>query len=352
MAWVQINLDLAYLNVCQGTIVNFDCCENSWINRQSDEANIAFIAQYLTGDFAKDNDLFPTQETEIYRNGEYSITIKGDGTSASTASQGWQIRFKKDNSDTHLVWQSGGNGRYISYFKWALAINEEEQKGAFVFGRYSHDNYSSSVGRSNSNEDSSNTAINLYNWLVGAIPPAYNWQSVPSITGKNNTVSLTTLKEESINDGSPVDDATASAFNNAPNSCSVGGIVSKDLPIVENNPLTIALKYDIPELTDSTYTVCKVVAKKNKIPKSKTDGDKIIDISPTSHACVITGLEQETKYYVMIFLEDSLGGKAESDPKSITTGKQEGDIKAYISVNKVLRENDFKEYATWEKKTT
>ena len=131
----------------------------------------------------------------------------------------------------------------------------------------------------------------------------------------------------------------------------IPNIISEDLPIVEDNPLTIALKYDIPELTDSTYTVCKVVAKKDKIPKSKTDGNKIIDISPTSHACVITGLEQETKYYVMIFLEDSLGGKAESDPKSITTGKNEGIFKMYIQTNKPIMENpnQFIESISYEK---
>lgn len=154
-------------------------------------------------------------------------------------------------------------------------------------------------------------------------PILYQWSSVPAISGKNGILSLTTLKEESINDGSPVDDATASAFNNAPNSCSVGGIISKDLPIINDNPLSIAVKYNIPELTDSVYSSCKVVAKKNKIPKSKTDGDKILDVSPSSHGCVINGLDQNTKYYVVVFVEDNLNNKAESDPADCTTGRNE-----------------------------
>lgn len=175
-------------------------------------------------------------------------------------------------------------------------------------------------------------------------PVTYTWQSVPAISGKNGILSLTTLKEESINDGSPVDDATASAFNNAPNSCSVGGIVSVDLPIVDDNPLSIALKYNIPELTDSVYSSCKVVAKKNKIPKSKTDGDKILDVSPSSHGCVIKGLEQETKYYVVVFVEDSFGNKAESEPGGpVRTGKQSGIFKIRITTSQGVNDNDFKE---------
>ena len=184
--------------------------------------------------------------------------------------------------------------------------------------------------------DSGTTAPQDFIDYVTTVIVNYHWSSVPAISGKNGILSLTTLKEESINDGSPVDDATASAFNNAPDSCSVGGIVSKDLPIIEGDPTSVALKYNIPELTDSTYTVCKVVAKKDKIPKSKTDGNKIIDISPTSGGIVVSGLDENTKYYFVIFTEDSVGNSADSEPKSIKTGEKPKKWKETISYLKMI----------------
>ena len=191
----------------------------------------------------------------------------------------------------------------------------------------------------------------FYTILVEHPAPEFDWEAVETIAGKDKVVNLSVLKSTSISDGHAVSDGTANDFVNSPMAVSIPDILSLDLPIVENNPVSIALKYNIPELTDSTYASCKVVAKKNKIPKSKTDGDKIIDVSSTSHACVITGLEEETKYYVVIFVEDSTGNKAESEPKDITTGKVEGIFKSHVGVNKVLIDNDFKGYATYQKQT-
>ena len=343
MAWEQIIYPITSY-VEQGTIVNFSCCENSYFNRQGDDANIAFIANYMTGGFTDSINL-PSAETEIFRQGAFSITLKQG--SVSGAGRGFEVRCKEDGQTLKLVFSDGGNDSHKDFIKVGFAIDRQNQRGAFVVGSYSQDNYYARVGRRLSNIDESNTERNLYNWLIQAIPILYTWSSVPAISGKNKTVSLTTLKEESINDGSPVDDATVSAFNNAPNSCSVGGIVSKDLPIIDDNPLSIALKYNIPELTDSVYSSCKVVAKKNKIPKSKTDGDKILDVSPSSHGCVIKGLEQETKYYVVVFVEDSFGNKAESEPGGpVRTGKQSGIFKIRITASQGVKDNDFKEVIT------
>lgn len=51
----------------------------------------------------------------------------------------------------------------------------------------------------------------IYNAIIGAIQPQYNWQSVPSITGKGKTVQLSTLND--INDGEEVITDDTSKFN-------------------------------------------------------------------------------------------------------------------------------------------
>lgn len=296
---------------------------------------------------------FYTEGTNLYSLAEIGETV------TIIDNDYMRLEYTRQNSSTNSIqaWYKSPQGLVSicsitsgwdpsSFFGLAFGIDESNQTGGF-FSIMQYTYYGSEVYYigSNSINQGTNTA---YLAIKNSLPSLYNWQSVQSISGKNKTVSLTTLKEESINDGSPVDDATASAFNNAPNSCSVGGIVSVDLPIVDDNPLSIAVKYNIPELTDSVYTSCKVVAKKNKIPKSKTDGDKILDVSPSSHSCVIKGLEQETKYYVVVFVEDSFGNKAESEPGGpVRTGKKSVGIffETLISA-RASQDKDFKETIT------
>jgi hypothetical protein len=42
----------------------------------------------------------------------------------------------------------------------------------------------------------------IYQILKSLIPPEYNWQSVPSISGKNGILTLSTLND--VNDGDPI----------------------------------------------------------------------------------------------------------------------------------------------------
>lgn len=191
--------------------------------------------------------------------------------------------------------------------------------------------------------------VNIENptiYIDGAPLITYTWESVPALTGKGVTKGLSILRAESINDGSAVNDGTASDFANSPLACNVGDIITSLQPIVDGDPTKVAVKYTIPDLTDTAYTSVKLVAKKNKIPKNKTDGNKIIDLSPSSGGVVVSGLEQLTKYYFVIFVEDSVGNKAESEPKDITTGKKDGIFKMRITTMQGVRENDFKETIT------
>ncbi len=95
------------------------------------------------------------------------------------------------------------------------------------------------------------------------------------------------------------------------------------------NGLDATITYSVATLSVGTYAVCKLVGKKDGIPSSVTDGDVIIDISPTGTSQVVTDLDEESTYCFVIFVEDSQGNKASSDPKNAVIGHDEGAIFDY-----------------------
>lgn len=169
----------------------------------------------------------------------------------------------------------------------------------------------------NSNE---HNAYLLY--LAGNIPPiVYNWQSVPSISGKNGILSLAQIKEEYINDGESVSGASADHFTNLSTENRVDVLIDAALPAPEIGGTTVTVKYTIPSLSSGSYEYCKLVAKKNSMPEGPEDGDKIIDIDPTSISASVKFLRGSTKYYFEIFIKTADGYEAVSNVKSITTGE-------------------------------
>ena len=94
------------------------------------------------------------------------------------------------------------------------------------------------------------------------------------------------------------------------------------ITVIEGTEMTIA--YSIPVLESGSYAVQKLVGKKNSIPTSKTDGTVLVDLNPTSGQIVnyvtVTGLDEESTYYFVIFIEDTDGNSASSEPQDATTG--------------------------------
>ena len=87
-------------------------------------------------------------------------------------------------------------------------------------------------------------------------------------------------------------------------------------PITEIYGGNVTVEYTIPTLSSGTYEVQKLVVKKNNIPSSKTDGDVIIDLTPEQtdvNSVEITGLDELSQYYFIIFLEDDEGNKVTSE---------------------------------------
>jgi hypothetical protein len=93
----------------------------------------------------------------------------------------------------------------------------------------------------------------------------------------------------------------------------------------------VVITYLLPVLTDSTYSYVKLAYKKDGIPKSLTDADGVIDITnnpiePMLHSgqYTVTGLDELTEYYFVIFVENSKGTKADSEPASCITKEDLG----------------------------
>ena len=153
----------------------------------------------------------------------------------------------------------------------------------------------------------------------------YTWQSVPSISGKNGILSLVTLDSESINDGEPVSGAAVSVFDQAPSN----GNNIKNLADIygggeESSAVDVTVKYKVTLPPGGVFDVLKLVAKKGSEPEDATDGDKIVDISPSKTKKTVTGLDENSIYYFKIFAEDSNGSTSESNEKHITTSGDEG----------------------------
>lgn len=161
----------------------------------------------------------------------------------------------------------------------------------------------------------------MYELISGSQTPTYTWQSVPSISGKNGILSLAQIKDEYINEGESVSGASADHFTNLSTENRVDVLIDAALPDPETGGTTVTVKYTIPTLSTGSYEYCKLVAKKNSMAEGPEDGDKIIDIDPSLTSIVVRGLDQNSHYYFMIFIEDELGNTASSEPMDCVTGE-------------------------------
>ena len=86
-------------------------------------------------------------------------------------------------------------------------VDNTNQQGLFYVAHSSND------GRGNfvyADKVAPNNSI-LYQFITNSVIPQYNWQSVPSISGKNGILTLSTLND--VNDGEPVETSDTSKFN-------------------------------------------------------------------------------------------------------------------------------------------
>ena len=135
----------------------------------------------------------------IFGNESYGIQWAGSATS-------WQyLRFYINNQSIGDITLGLGDGdEKDNLVSIMLGIDEDTQKGS-IFAIQQYRYYSTHYyGRQNATTGFpfKNTDL-AYNWIKNGIVIPYNWQSVPSISGKNGILlPLSTLND--VNDGDPI----------------------------------------------------------------------------------------------------------------------------------------------------
>ena len=92
---------------------------------------------------------------------------------------------------------------------------------------------------------------------------------------------------------------------------------------------SVSVLFTIPTLDVGTYSSIKLVGKKGSIPESELDGDITETLASTDTSKLITELDELSTYYFVIYSEDSIGNKAESEAEFCRTGRNEGYNFAY-----------------------
>ena len=112
-----------------------------------------------------------------------------------------QIRLYINGESTALFQYNGGGGVYGSDL--AIGINYDTEEAAPVWLTQSG---ATGMYMSNPNVTSEDAATtqkrtDLYTVLMGLIPPAYNWSSVPAVSGSMGILSLTEIVDDKITEG-------------------------------------------------------------------------------------------------------------------------------------------------------
>ena len=92
----------------------------------------------------------------------------------------------------------------------------------------------------------------------------------------------------------------------------------------ESSAVDVTVKYKVTLPPGGSFSVLKLVAKKDSMPNDISDGDKIVDLSPSKTKKTVTGLDENSLYYFKIFAEDTSNNTSESDEKHIMTSGDEG----------------------------
>lgn len=150
--------------------------------------------------------------------------------------------------------------------------------------------------------------------------PTYNWQSVPSIIGKNGILSLSTINDSAINNGNPVTGATSDTFYSTEDS-KVEELVTYATPIDSSKLESFTCIYQ----ATLPFTALKLLVKKNSAPQDEEDADLVINLpNPTLSTGIdeytATNLDPLTNYFCVVQVSDSGGHYKYSDPAEVRTG--------------------------------
>lgn len=202
MAWrnIALNLNIGYGNIVQSDVTNWDFMSlTSWNNvvienyiNYSANARNTFIAGTLFGT--------SPNYVELTRNGNFCGGLIHLDHSINYASE-----FSLDNDNQ--TWT------YIA------CVDDDTQKGFFAFVKASDNTYrylqffaGANPPLPNSTQSGYNVRSLMYVLLTGNELHLYNWVSVPSVSGKNGILSLSTSTDTNNGEAITTSDTTKFAL--------------------------------------------------------------------------------------------------------------------------------------------
>ena len=193
------------------------------------------IPSYISGDYENiltigNNPIPDYSKTQSYRTYSHSWDIGGAGTLLlynSSNGTTYYLNVKRSD-DTNIFQSNGGAGIFSSDIM--IAINYETQQAAPVWVT----SYFANPQTANINVTSTNVGIiasreELYQLIMGLIPPLYEWSSVPAISGKNGILTLARVADDSILTGEDISNIPISDVITSP-SASLGQL-GANLPV-------------------------------------------------------------------------------------------------------------------------
>lgn len=285
---------MAYLDVYYGRIGSY----NGAI--KIDESTISNITQFSStgrGQYTSHNFIKPVGIFQHMGNNQYNVLVFAISTNYSADC---------------IQWYQNYSGHSISYGRTVGGFNLATIQSQYI----PNINYFNVIPWFNNIDDASKYScgekFNPSNWVGGLdVRVQYNWQSVPSISGKNGILNLAQIKAESINDGEPVSGASDSAFTGMSDDNNVATLV--DVGELNNNKAKVV--YNIPALTSGNYSYAKLVYKQGFIPTSKDDGTAVdLDLTDlgTNKTITVSNIVSGSVYWFVIFTD-----KSESDAVSL-----------------------------------
>ena len=91
---------------------------------------------------------------------------------------------------------------------------------------------------------------------------------------------------------------------------------------LEVDSVNVTVSFEIPALKNGSYVSIILVAKKNGTPLAVDDGDEFITLTDSDTSAEVSGLDELSHYYFVIFSEDDQGNTASSEPKDCMTGER------------------------------
>ena len=284
---------MAWTNIAQeyptGSSLDYSYCETS-VNSANAPRPSGF--SFYTTFSVSDKTWQELNGYYVFGNSSYGIQIYDTRASGTYGAEGY-LRLWNNGSSIENI--GGGRLTFKNSSRNAYAtclycfINEETQKGTIVVDNMNIVTWANPQKFCNANT-LNNSAV--YNFLKHYAPVLYNWQSVPSISGKNGILLMPTLSDT--NNGNPVTGASSSAFTKAPSSANnIRNLVDLTLEPT-NTDDSVTIFYTIP---DGTYTSIKLYGKIGENPKCNSTDDIIEDINQNDTSISVENLECEEYYF-------------------------------------------------------